>query len=64
MSLLLDTKHTKNAEAVEDSELLVLMRDAFRKLLKSNEELEARFAQTLEARRSETDAKYETDEAS
>ena len=64
MSLLLDTTHTKNAVAAQDTELLVLMSDAFRRLLESNKELAGHIHKTLEARRSETEAKYQTEEAS
>ena len=64
MSLLLDTTHTKTAEAVEDSELLVVMSDDFRKLLDSNKDLRNHITKTLEVRRTEMEAKYQTDEAS
>ena len=59
-SLLLDTTHTKNVEAVEDTELLVLSKESFRKLLASNAELAAHIHQTLEARRTEAQEKYPT----
>lgn len=65
MSLVLDTMHTKNAQAVEDSELLVLMKDYFRRLLEMREEVAASVHERLEERRAETLAKFrvETDRA-
>jgi CRP/FNR family transcriptional regulator, cyclic AMP receptor protein len=63
MSLLLDTMHTKNVQAVEDSELLVLMKDSFRRLLEMNEDLAAAVHERLERRRAQTRAKFETDRA-
>ncbi len=39
-SLLLDTDHTKSAEAVEDSELMVVPRRSFHQLLASDPELD------------------------
>ncbi len=61
MSLLADTTHTKNVQAVEDSELLVLMKGSFRALLELNAEVAAHVQRRLEARLAETRAKYETD---
>jgi CRP/FNR family transcriptional regulator, cyclic AMP receptor protein len=61
MSLLLDTTHTKNVEAVQDSELLVLMKDSFRRLMEMNDDLAAAVQKRLEERRAETQAKVETD---
>lgn len=61
MSLLLETMHTKNVQAVEASELLVLMKEPFRQLLDQNPELAARFRSTVESRRTETEQKYQTD---
>lgn len=61
MSLLLDTTHTKNVEAVEDSELLVLMKDSFRRLMEMQDDLAAAVQRRLEERRAETQAKVETD---
>jgi CRP/FNR family transcriptional regulator, cyclic AMP receptor protein len=61
MSLLLDTKHTKNVQAVEDSELLVLMKDSFRRLLEMHHDLAAAVHERLEERRADTRAKVETD---
>jgi CRP/FNR family cyclic AMP-dependent transcriptional regulator len=61
MSLLLDTTHTKNCQAIEDSELLVLMKDSFRRLLETNEDLAAAVHKRTERRRAETLAKIETD---
>lgn len=63
MSLLLDTMHTKNVQAVEDSELLVLMKDSFNRLLEMHDDLAAIVHERLEERRAETRAKVETDRA-
>ncbi len=63
MSLLSDTTHTKSVMAVEDSELLVLMKEPFRALVEGNEELAAHLQKTLESRRVETASKYDTDKA-
>jgi CRP-like cAMP-binding protein len=41
ISLLMETTHTKNVQAVEDTELLVLAKESFRRLLASNPSLEA-----------------------
>jgi CRP/FNR family transcriptional regulator, cyclic AMP receptor protein len=51
MSLMLDTVHTKYAEAVTDTELLILMKDPFRSLLDKNPELHALVRRRLEERR-------------
>lgn len=59
-SLLLDTKHTKNVAAVEDTELLVLSKQSFAALLKSNPKLEQHVHHTLEMRRNEAEGKYRT----
>lgn len=59
-SLLLDTTHTKHAEALEDTELLVLSKDSFAALLKANANLEAHIHETLETRRTEAEEKYQT----
>ncbi len=63
MSLILQTKHTKNVQAIEDSELLVLMKESFWALLDSKPDLAAHVRRTLEQRRAEAQAKDETDEA-
>jgi CRP/FNR family cyclic AMP-dependent transcriptional regulator len=63
MSLLADTTHTKNVQAVEDSELLVLMKDSFRRLLETHGDLAAAIQKRLEERRAETAAKVQTDRA-
>jgi CRP-like cAMP-binding protein len=63
-SLLLDTTHTKNVEAIEDTELLVLSKTSFAKLLASNPKLEEHIHKTLEARRTEAEGKYRTTTAS
>ncbi len=59
-SLLLDTTHTKNVRAVEDTELLVLSKDSFARLLAGSPKLEEHIHRTLEMRRHEAEGKYET----
>lgn len=59
-SLLLDTKHTKNVAAIEDTELLVLSKQSFAALLASNPKLEQHIHRTLELRREEAEGKYRT----
>lgn len=59
-SLLLDTTHTKNVSAVEDTELLVLSKASFAALLRSNPMLEEHIHRTLELRREEAESKYDT----
>ncbi len=59
-SLLLDTTHTKNVQAVEDTELLVLSKESFAALLASNPQLEEHVHRTIEARRTEAAEKYGT----
>jgi CRP-like cAMP-binding protein len=63
MSLLLETTHTKNVQAVEDSELLVLMKDSFRRLFDAKPELAALVYKRLEERRAEAEAKNFTESA-
>ncbi|HYN37006.1 MAG TPA: cyclic nucleotide-binding domain-containing protein, partial [Actinomycetota bacterium] len=63
MSLLSETTHTKSVQAVEDIELLVIMREPFQEILDSNPELSANVHKTLESRRVETESKYQTDAA-
>ena len=63
MSLLSDTTHTKSVVAVEDSELLVLLKEPFRELLEGNDELAAQIQKTLESRRAEAESKYDTERA-
>lgn len=60
ISLLLDTTHTKNVKALEDTELLVLSKDSFAELLKSNPDLEAHIREMLESRLTQTKERYET----
>jgi CRP-like cAMP-binding protein len=50
LSLLLQTTHTKKAEALEDCELMVIPEESFQELLDSNEELSARFRRRVEER--------------
>ena len=61
MSLLADTTHTKSVRAIEDSELLVLLKEAFSELMESNEELADHIHKTLETRRAETESRYQTE---
>jgi CRP/FNR family transcriptional regulator, cyclic AMP receptor protein len=63
MSLLLETTHTKNVQAVEDSELLVLMKDSFRRLFDAKPDLAALVHKRLEERRAEAEAKNVTESA-
>src|SRR6266508_1466427 len=50
LSLLLDTMHTKNAQAIEDTELLVLPKESFQELLASNPDLAERVRRKMEQR--------------
>jgi CRP-like cAMP-binding protein len=50
ISMLLLTKHTKNAVAEQDTELMVIPHDSFRELLESNPELAGYFRRLLEQR--------------
>jgi CRP-like cAMP-binding protein len=50
LSLLLRTMHTKNAVALEDCELMVVPRDEFEPVLKSNPEVASQFRRKLEER--------------
>ena len=50
ISLLNDAPRTKSAAAVEDSELLVLPRESFRRLLDGNAQLEAHVRERIEQR--------------
>jgi CRP-like cAMP-binding protein len=59
ISLLLDSEHTKNVQAVEDSELLVLMKEPFWALLEKRPDLAEIVQKRLEGRRAETRALYE-----
>ena len=49
-SLLLDTEHTKSAEAVEDCELMVVPHEAFQVLLASDKRLEGQVLDKLRQR--------------
>ena len=61
MSLIFDTTHTKFVEAVEDSELLVLMKKSFRRLLDSKPDLAALIHRRVERRMAEDQAANATD---
>lgn len=50
ISLLLRAKHTKSAQAVEDSELMVVPRESFEEVLASNPDLKAIFDRRVEHR--------------
>lgn len=51
MSLLLNATHTKTAQAVTDTELLVLPKESFKAILDSNPKLAEHFQHVLKARR-------------
>ena len=63
MSLMLDTTHTKTVQAVEDSELLVLMKSSFRALLELKPAMADEVRRRLEQRRAMTARLLETDSA-
>jgi CRP-like cAMP-binding protein len=50
LSLMLGRTHSKTAQAVEDTELLVIPRESFQELLATNDELAAMFRRRLEER--------------
>jgi CRP-like cAMP-binding protein len=60
ISLLMDTTHTKNVQAVEDTELLVLSKESFGRLLASNPNLEQQIRERSETRRTQTEGMYPT----
>jgi CRP-like cAMP-binding protein len=60
MSLLLTSIHTKSVQAVEDSELLVLDKDSFRRLLDRYPEVAERVHERLEEREEQTAFETET----
>jgi CRP-like cAMP-binding protein len=49
-SLLLGTMHTKSAQAVHDTEIMVVPEETFRELLSSTPDLDAHFRRRLEER--------------
>lgn len=51
MSLLLNAVHTKTAQAVTDTEILVLPKESFKAILESNPKLAEHFQHVLEVRR-------------
>lgn len=51
MSLLLNATHSKTAQAISDSEILVLPKEAFERVLESNPALAAHFDEVLRTRR-------------
>ena len=60
ISLLMETTHTKNVQAVEDTELLVLSKESFRRLLASNPNLEVQIRERSETRRTQAEEMYPT----
>lgn len=50
LSLLLHTTHTKSAEAVDDTELMVIPEESFEELMAENAELAAHFRRKVEER--------------
>ena len=50
LSLLLNTTHTKDARALEDSELMVVPKASFKEVLDSNPDLAAQFQRRLAER--------------
>lgn len=60
ISLLLDTTHTKNVQACGRTELLVLSKQSFGRLLAGNPNLDAQIRQRSETRRSEAEGMYPT----
>jgi potassium efflux system protein len=50
LSLMLHTKHTKTARALEDAELMVLPKESFQELLAANADLADHFRRKLETR--------------
>jgi CRP/FNR family transcriptional regulator, cyclic AMP receptor protein len=61
ISLLSDTTHTKNVQATEDTELLVLSKDSFQRLLASNPNLEEQIRKRSETRTTEAEQRYQTE---
>jgi CRP/FNR family cyclic AMP-dependent transcriptional regulator len=51
LSIMLRTTHTKVAEAVEDTELMVVPKESFEELLETNSSLSASFQRRLAERR-------------
>jgi CRP-like cAMP-binding protein len=61
ISLLRDTTHTKDVQAVEDTELLVLSKESFSSLLTSNPNLDAQIRERGRARLTEAEKRYQTE---
>lgn len=61
ISLLSDTTHTKDVQATEDTELLVLSKDSFGRLLAANPRLEDLIRQRSQTRLTETEKRYQTE---
>jgi len=51
LSLLLGRKHTREARAVQETELMVIPRESFQEVLDTNQEMAATFQRRLEQRR-------------
>lgn len=62
-SLLSESTHSKNVRTLEDAELLVLSKEAFRELLASKPSLDAEVRRNLETRLTQTQEKYQTTES-
>lgn len=62
-SLLSESTHSKNVRTLEDAELLVLSKEAFRELLASKPDLDADVRRNLETRLTQTQEKYQTTES-
>lgn len=60
ISLLMETTHTKNVQAMEGTELLVLSKESFGRLLASNPNLDAQIRERSETRRTEAEGMYPT----
>jgi CRP-like cAMP-binding protein len=54
-SMLLDTAHSKHAQATEDSELMVVPRESFQTLMSANPDLVANLMAQVETRRGHED---------
>lgn len=62
-SLLSESTHSKNVRTLEDAELLVLSKEAFRELLASKPGLDAEVRRNLQTRLTQTQEKYQTTES-
>jgi CRP-like cAMP-binding protein len=60
ISLLMESTHTKNVQACDDTELLVLSKESFGRLLASNPNLDTQIRERSETRRTEAEGMYPT----